>query len=91
MTTQVDEELDVDVDEPSYRPFGVGLLVLGGIGLAAAFALTVDKIRILKDPDFVPGCDWNPAGPVLELLADAAPSRDRPRCRPRGGSVVTLR
>ncbi len=47
-------------DEASLRPFGRGLLVLGAIGLYAAFALTVDKIKILRDPDFVPGCDLNP-------------------------------
>lgn len=46
--------------EPSLRPFGRGLFVLGAIGLYAAFALTVDKIKILQDPDFVPGCDLNP-------------------------------
>ena len=46
--------------EPSLRPFGRLLLVLGAIGLYAAFALTVDKIKILQDPGFVPGCDLNP-------------------------------
>jgi uncharacterized membrane protein len=56
----VSVEPEVAWEEPSLRPFGLGLLVLGGIGLAAAFALTVDKIKILNDPSFVPGCDWNP-------------------------------
>jgi uncharacterized membrane protein len=60
VTTQVSAEPEVAWREPSLRPFGLGLLVLGCIGLAAAFALTVDKIAILKDPAFVPGCDWNP-------------------------------
>ena len=49
-----------DSSEPDLRPFGRGLTVLGVVGLAAAFALTVDKIRLLQDPDFVPGCDLNP-------------------------------
>jgi uncharacterized membrane protein len=60
VTTEAGVEPEVAWQEPSLRPFGVGLLVLGSIGLAAAFALTVDKIKILKDPSFVPGCDWNP-------------------------------
>lgn len=46
--------------EPDLRPLGRGLAVLGATGLAAAFALTVDKIRLLQDPAFVPGCDLNP-------------------------------
>lgn len=45
---------------PSLRPFGRGLFLLGTVGLYAAFALTIDKIKILQDPDFVPGCDLNP-------------------------------
>lgn len=42
------------------RAYGVGLTVLGATGLAAAFALTVDKIRLLEDPTFKPSCDLNP-------------------------------
>jgi uncharacterized membrane protein len=60
VTTQVGQEPLAPAVEPSLRPFGVGLLVLGAIGLMAAFELTVDKIRILRYPSFVPGCDWNP-------------------------------
>ncbi|MGE3286092.1 MAG: vitamin K epoxide reductase family protein [Pseudonocardia sp.] len=36
------------------------VLVGGGIaGTVAAFALTVDRIRLLENPAFVPGCSWN--------------------------------
>jgi len=42
------------------RAFGLGLVVLGAIGLTAAFALTVDKFRLLEDPTFKPSCDLNP-------------------------------
>lgn len=37
------------------------LLIIGGlIGWYASFQLTLDKIRILSDPDFSPACDINP-------------------------------
>lgn len=36
------------------------VLVLGGLGLLAAFILTVDKIKLLKDPSFIPDCNINP-------------------------------
>lgn len=36
------------------------LLVVGGVlGFYAAFALTVDKIKLAANADFVPGCDVN--------------------------------
>lgn len=42
------------------RPLAI-LLILGGIvGLIAAFALTVDKFELLKNPDFVPACNISP-------------------------------
>lgn len=46
--------------EVPLRPFGRGLVVLAGIGLLAAFALTVDKFRILEDPTYTPMCNVNP-------------------------------
>jgi uncharacterized membrane protein len=46
-------------DEPS-RSFGVMLVVLGALGLTAAFTLAVDKYKILADPEFVPSCNLNP-------------------------------
>ncbi len=37
------------------------LMVAGGaLGLLAAFQLTLEKVRVLADPDYVPGCDLNP-------------------------------
>lgn len=36
------------------------LLIGGLIGLAAALALTVEKIRVLADPGYVPSCYINP-------------------------------
>ncbi len=37
------------------------LLVVGGvIGLIASFALTYDKIHVLQDSNYIPGCNINP-------------------------------
>lgn len=35
-------------------------LIVGTLGLAASFALTYDKIHVLKDPLYSPGCNINP-------------------------------
>lgn len=42
----------------SYYPWI--LVVLGTIGLIAAFVLSLEKIELLKDPGFVPSCNINP-------------------------------
>lgn len=43
----------------SQRTIGI-LLVIGSIaGLVAAFELTMDKIRILENPDYVPACNFS--------------------------------
>lgn len=38
----------------------VYVLIAGVLGLAAALTLTVEKIEILIDPDYVPSCSINP-------------------------------
>src|SRR3989338_9326906 len=35
-------------------------LIAASIGLISSFALTYDKIHYLKDPSYVPSCDFNP-------------------------------
>ncbi|MGA8846146.1 MAG: vitamin K epoxide reductase family protein [Nocardioides sp.] len=45
---------------PLNRLHGLLLVVLGGAGLYGAFALAVDKYKILEDPTFSPSCDLNP-------------------------------
>ncbi|MAT06375.1 MAG: Vitamin K epoxide reductase [Acidimicrobiaceae bacterium] len=35
-------------------------LVAGGIGLVAAFVLLLERIELLKDPNYVPSCSINP-------------------------------
>jgi uncharacterized membrane protein len=36
------------------------LIVIGIIGLLCSFILTVDKMQVLRDPSYHPGCDLNP-------------------------------
>lgn len=63
---RLDDDLDGgELDDPSYaggwtRGLSVALVVLGAVGLAAAFALAVDKYRILADPQVSLSCDLNP-------------------------------
>jgi uncharacterized membrane protein len=42
------------------RPSAIWVLIAGVLGLAAAAALTVEKIEILINPDYVPSCSINP-------------------------------
>ncbi|MFB4294141.1 vitamin K epoxide reductase family protein [Nonomuraea sp. ATR24] len=53
-----------DAARPSAGPFPrllPGLLLAGGlIGLLAAFVLAMEKIALLADPGYVPGCSLNP-------------------------------
>lgn len=42
------------------KTFGIILMVTGFIGLLASIELTLDKINVLKDPNFSPVCNFNP-------------------------------
>lgn len=42
------------------RPFALLLLIGGAIGIFASAVLTLDKIRLLEDPSYVPNCNINP-------------------------------
>lgn len=42
------------------RGLGALLVLTGGLGLAAAGALAVDKYRLLEDPAYSPSCDLSP-------------------------------
>ena len=48
-----------DAAERTRRPliFPIFLIVAGALGWWAAFSLMLDKIEILKNPDFVPNCN----------------------------------
>ncbi len=39
---------------------GIAITVWAALGLAAAFTLAYDKVQILIDPTFEPGCNFNP-------------------------------
>lgn len=45
---------------PTPRRLGWLYIIAGGIGLIAAFALTLEKLAKLADPDHVPSCTLNP-------------------------------
>jgi uncharacterized membrane protein len=45
---------------PVGRASAVWILVAGVVGLVAALTLTVEKIEILINPDYVPSCSINP-------------------------------
>ncbi|MBU8817519.1 vitamin K epoxide reductase family protein [Mycolicibacterium goodii] len=42
------------------RPSAVWVLIAGLLGLAASVTLTVEKIELLINPDYVPSCSINP-------------------------------
>ena len=48
-------------DVPARRPWilAVFLIVAGALGWWAAFSLTIDKIELLKNPDFIPDCNFS--------------------------------
>ncbi len=58
----------VQPTDPSAEPIGVTVprssalwvLIAGVVGLAAALTLTIEKIEILINPDYVPSCSINP-------------------------------
>ncbi|MFI8896425.1 vitamin K epoxide reductase family protein [Streptomyces paradoxus] len=51
------------------RAFALLLVVTGAAGLLASWIITLDKFKLLEDPDFTPGCSLNPVvscGSVME-------------------------
>ncbi|MFC9424614.1 vitamin K epoxide reductase family protein [Streptomyces sp. NPDC056987] len=42
------------------RALALLLVVTGAAGLLAAWVITIDKFKLLEDPDFTPGCSLNP-------------------------------
>ncbi|GAB3127334.1 vitamin K epoxide reductase family protein [Tsukamurella serpentis] len=51
------------------RTTGILLIITGALGLLASSMLTMDKIKLLADPNFVPGCSLDPTiscGSVIE-------------------------
>ena len=51
------------------RVFAWMLIVTSAAGLLASWVITLDKFKLLEDPDFTPGCSLNPVvscGSVME-------------------------
>lgn len=44
----------------STKWFSVLLIIVGAVGMIASVQLTIDKIHVLKDPNFDPACNINP-------------------------------
>ncbi|MFI9491935.1 MULTISPECIES: vitamin K epoxide reductase family protein [Streptomyces] len=50
------------------RGFGLLLVVMASLGLAASFMITVDKFELLADPGFVPVCTLNPVLSCTDVM-----------------------
>lgn len=42
------------------RPFTWLLVICGALGLLASWVITIDKFKLLEDPNFTPACSLNP-------------------------------
>lgn len=47
---------------PTKRPIGLALLLIvgGALGWIAALDLSIEKVRVLADPNYIPSCSINP-------------------------------
>lgn len=62
--------------EAPHLPRGLGALLAGGglVGLVASFTLTFDKLELLKNPDFVPSCDFGAILSCTNIMKSAESS-----------------
>ncbi|MFB7632657.1 vitamin K epoxide reductase family protein [Streptomyces sp. NPDC056149] len=67
MTTTALDDVSTDDDRTSAagttgsgRGFAVLLVITGALGLLAAWIISLDKLELLKDPNFKPACSFNP-------------------------------
>ncbi|MFE6688907.1 vitamin K epoxide reductase family protein [Streptomyces sp. NPDC057743] len=67
MTTTALDDVSTDDDRAgaagttgSGRGLAVLLVVTGALGLLAAWIISLDKLELLKDPNFKPACSFNP-------------------------------
>ena len=65
--TDTAASVEPSADPSADRPAGgvptlsaVWVLIAGVVGLAAAFTLTIEKIKLLENPAYVPSCSINP-------------------------------
>lgn len=65
---------DGDISEASYRRWGWVLVIGSAIGFVAAMVLTIDRFKLLVDPQVNLACDISPfvaCGPVMQSPAGA--------------------
>ncbi|MGW7417815.1 vitamin K epoxide reductase family protein [Streptomyces sp. NPDC054863] len=71
MTTTAVDDMSDDVSAETEERNGTGrigagrafswlLIITGAAGLFASWIITIDKIKLLEDPNFTPGCSLNP-------------------------------
>lgn len=67
MTTAAVDHPSSDQDEDGgkrtiggSRALALLLVITGAAGLLAAWVITIDKLKLMEDPNFVPGCSLNP-------------------------------
>ncbi|WPO72407.1 vitamin K epoxide reductase family protein [Streptomyces sp. KN37] len=65
--------------EGDHRPeggrwFGFLLVTTGAAGLLAAWVITLDKFKLLQDPDYTPGCSMNPVVACGNIMKSAQAS-----------------
>ncbi|MFJ1599041.1 vitamin K epoxide reductase family protein [Streptomyces sp. NPDC088261] len=56
------------------RAFAVMLVITGAMGLLAAWVITLDKFKLLEDPNFTPGCSLNPVVSCGNIMKSAQAS-----------------
>jgi uncharacterized membrane protein len=56
------------------RAFALLLVITGAAGLLAAWVITLDEFKLLKNPNFVPGCSLNPVVSCGNVMKSAQAS-----------------
>ncbi len=59
---------------PVAAPSAWWVLIAGAIGLAASLTLTIEKIELLAEPDYVPSCNLNPVLSCGSVMATSQAS-----------------
>ncbi|RDG38708.1 vitamin K epoxide reductase family protein [Streptomyces corynorhini] len=56
------------------RAFALLLIITGAAGVLAAWVITIDKFKLLEDPNFTPGCSLNPVVSCGNIMKSAQAS-----------------
>ncbi|WSR72251.1 vitamin K epoxide reductase family protein [Streptomyces sp. NBC_01180] len=77
MTTTVVDDVSAqqqDGKTGASRAFGWLLVITGAAGLLAAWVITLDEFKLLKNPNFTPGCSLNPVVSCGNVMKSAQAS-----------------